>query len=141
MTTKIYDLKANDFTVAGSISSDIKKIAKSYDLTPELIRRIAIACYEAEINMIIHSLGGQIQLSVDDQWITIVFRDTGPGIDDVELAMTPGWTTASTDAQSMGFGAGMGLPNIKKNVDTFELLSSPKGTLLRIGFKRKGEPI
>lgn len=141
MTTKIYDLKANDFTAAGSISSDIKKIAKSYDLTPELIRRIAIACYEAEINMIIHSLGGHIQLSVDDQWITIVFRDTGPGIDDVELAMTPGWTTASTDAQSMGFGAGMGLPNIKKNVDTFELLSSPKGTLLRIGFKRKGEPI
>jgi len=141
MTTKSYDLKANDFTTAGAISSDIKKIAKSYDLPADLIRRIAIACYEAEINMIIHSLGGHIQLTVDDDWINIVFRDVGPGIDDLELAMTPGWTTASTDAQSMGFGAGMGLPNIKKNVDTFELLSSPKGTLLRIGFKRKGEHV
>ena len=141
MTTKNYDLKPNDFTTAGSISSDIKKIAKGYALPVEMIRRIAIACYEAEINMIIHSKGGHVQLSVDDDWFTIVFRDTGPGIDDVELAMTPGWTTASTDAQSMGFGAGMGLPNIKRNVDTFELLSSPKGTLLRIGFKRKGEHV
>jgi len=141
MTIKTYDLIAKDFTNAGSISSDIKKIAKSYDLPQDMIRRIAIACYEAEINMIIHSVGGNIHLTIDDDWVSIDFRDKGPGIDDLELAMTPGWTTASTDAQSMGFGAGMGLPNIKKNVDTFELLSSPKGTLLRIGFKRKGEHV
>ena len=141
MMIKTYDLKANDFTAAGAISSDIKKIAKSYGMTPEMMRRVAVSCYEAEINMIIHSHGGQIQLIVDDDWFNIVFRDTGPGIDDLELAMQPGWTTASTDAQSMGFGAGMGLPNIKKNVDTFELLSSPKGTLLRMGFRLKGESI
>lgn len=139
MTIKTYDLKANDFTVAGSVSSDIKKIAKSYDLPQDMIRRIAIASYEAEINMIIHSVGGQIHLTVDDDWFTIVFRDSGPGIDDLELAMTPGWTTATPAAQSMGFGAGMGLPNIKKNCDTFELLSSPKGTILRVGFRRKGD--
>lgn len=141
MTTKRYELIPNDYTNAGAVSSDIKKIAKSYDLPQEMIRRIAIACYEAEINMIIHSLGGHIQFAIDDDWVTIVFKDSGPGIDDVELAMQPGWTTASPDAQAMGFGAGMGLPNIKKNVDTFELLSSPKGTLLRIGFKRKGEHV
>lgn len=138
---KTYDLKANDFTTAGSISSDIKKIAKSYGMTPVMMRRVAVSCYEAEINMIIHSHGGQIQLNIDDHWFNIVFRDIGPGIDDLELAMQPGWTTASLDAQSMGFGAGMGLPNIKKNVDSFELLSSPKGTLLRLGFKRKGVSI
>jgi serine/threonine-protein kinase RsbT len=141
MMIKTYDLEANDFTAAGSISSDIKKIAKSYGMSVEMIRRVAVACYEAEINMIIHSHGGQIQLNIDDEWFTIVFRDTGPGIEDLELAMQPGWTTASVDAQSMGFGAGMGLPNIKKNVDTFELLSSPKGTLLRIGFRHKGATV
>jgi serine/threonine-protein kinase RsbT len=141
MMIKTYDLKANDFTAAGAISSDIKKIAKSYGMTPEMMRRVAVSCYEAEINMIIHSHGGQIQLNIDDDWFNIVFRDTGPGIDDLELAMQPGWTTASLDAQSMGFGAGMGLPNIKRNVDSFELLSSPKGTLLRMGFRRKGVSI
>lgn len=135
---KKYELKANDFTTAGSISSDIKKTAKGYGLPPETIRRIAVACYEAEINMIIHSLGGQIELFIDDAWFTIICKDFGPGITDIAMAMKPGYSTATVDAQNMGFGAGLGLPNIKKNTDTFDIQSDPKGTILQLSFKREG---
>jgi len=134
---KVYDLKADDFTAAGSISSDIKKIAKGYGMSATTIRRIAVACYEAEINMIIHSLGGQIELSIDDDWFNVIFKDTGPGIEDIELAMKPGWSTADVIAQNMGFGAGLGLPNIKKNSDLFAINSDPQGTVLQLGFRRK----
>ncbi len=137
MLIKTYELTADDFSKAGSISSDIRKIAKGYGMSQETIRRVAVACYEAEINMIIHSHGGLVELSIDDEWLNISFKDVGPGIENIELAMKPGWSTADAVAQNMGFGAGLGLPNIKKNSDTFNLISDPNGTLLQLGFKRK----
>lgn len=139
MIHKNFEVHANDFDQAGQISSLIKKWIKEQGLSSDLIRRIAIACYEAEMNMIIHSVGGHIFIDSDDQTLTITFLDQGPGIENIDLAMKAGWSTASTEAQSMGFGAGLGLVNIKKNADYFSLESSPQGTKLSIGFKLSGD--
>ncbi|MEI7668210.1 MAG: ATP-binding protein [Erysipelotrichaceae bacterium] len=136
---KTYTLIANDYELAGTISSDIKKYIKSIETDSALIKRVSIACYEAEINMIIHSKGGNISLNVDSDWINLNFTDSGPGIMDIDLAMKPGFSTADVVAQSMGFGAGLGLCNIEKNSDTFSIHSSPQGTNLKIAFKRKGD--
>ena len=139
MILKTYTVIAKDFDHAGCVSSDIKRWAKSENLDADLIRRLAIACYEAEINMIIHSLGGTITLSLDDDDLKLIFQDSGPGIENIELAMKAGWSSANDVAQSMGFGAGLGLPNIHKNADTFKLESCCEGTKLTLGFKLKGE--
>ena len=101
----------------------------------KLLRNIAIACYEAEINLIIHSDGGNITFEVDDEGTVILkFDDVGPGIDDLQLALTPGWSTASKKARDMGFGAGMGLANMKRVSNIFDITSSPEGTHLRMEF-------
>lgn len=139
MIRETYTIGRHDYKQAGAVSSAIKKKAKALSLDPDIIRRISIACYEAEINVIIHSLGGEAVYEQDDAMIRIVFRDIGPGIPDLEKAMTPGWSTADVVAQSMGFGAGLGLVNIKKNSDDFELTSSGEGTVLKLGFKLKGD--
>ncbi len=137
MKLRTFPIAANDYTNAGTVSSQIKKWAKRQEYDPAFIRRIAIACYEAEINTIIHSKGGVAILDLDEHYINIIFQDFGPGIKDIELAMKEGWSSANERAQSMGFGAGLGLPNIKRNVDNFKLESCCEGTRLTLGFNRE----
>ena len=131
-----YEIKKDDFVAAGEASSQIKNKLKQIGVDAALIRKIAIASYEAEINMIIHSLGGQMKLDIeDDGRITIVCADVGPGIPDIGLAMQEGYSTASDTVREMGFGAGMGLPNINKNSDNMKIESSPAGTTVTMRFE------
>lgn len=130
-----YVIHREDYANAGKVSSQIKQLLKQIGIQSDLLRRIAVACYEAEINMIIHSYGGKISLNINDSEIKFSFIDIGPGIPDVQKALQPGWSTASEKAREFGFGAGMGLPNIKRMADEFELSSSESGTNLTIAFK------
>ena len=112
-----YDISADDFTRAGEASSDVKRKLKQMGVDPEAIRKVAIAMYEGEINMVIHAKGGLITVEMTPQQIKMILADVGPGIPDVELAMQAGYSTAPDDIRSLGFGAGMGLPNMKKYSD------------------------
>lgn len=112
-----YDVNAYDFTCAGEASGKLKRSLKDLGFDANLIRKVAIAVYEAEINMVIHAEGGVIDATITPECITIVLADKGPGIPDVELAMQEGYSTAPENVRSLGFGAGMGLPNIKKYTD------------------------
>ncbi|MEA4853527.1 MAG: ATP-binding protein [Christensenella sp.] len=132
--TREYEVQKDDFAAAGEVSAAIKNKLKQMGVNPNLIRKIAIASYEAEINMIIHSLGGHMLLYIDDSAITIICEDRGPGIPDINLAMKEGYSTASDMVREMGFGAGMGLPNINKNSDNMKIESSPAGTKLTLHF-------
>lgn len=128
-----YDVDGNDFTLAGETSSKVKKRLKQLGLPPEVIRRVAIAMYEAEINMVIHADGGTIDVEVTPQAVRIVFADRGPGIPDIEKAMQEGYSTASNEVRELGFGAGMGLPNIKKNADEMKIDTTVgKGTTIEL---------
>ncbi|MBP3892094.1 MAG: ATP-binding protein [Solobacterium sp.] len=130
-----YEVKPDDFANAGKASSAIKEQLKSLGLSPAVLRRVAVATYECEINLIIHANGGTIDMDIEeDGTIRLVFQDTGPGIADLEKAMTPGFSTASEKARAMGFGAGMGLPNIKRVSDTFDIQSSEEGTRIELTF-------
>ena len=137
METYKYQIIAKDMDNAGSISSAIKKILKDKGIDRTIIRRVAIASYEAEINVAIHSLGGYCDIIIDDDSLKMNFIDYGPGIPDVESAMKKGWSTASKTAHELGFGAGMGLPNIKDAGDKFTLTTSPDGTNVEIFFNLK----
>ena len=132
---KEYKVIRDDYARAGKVSSDIKKTLSTIGIDTAVLRRIAVASYEAEINMIIHAWGGDVSMDVfDDGSIKLVFKDPGPGITDMEKAMTPGFSTANDEARNLGFGAGMGLPNIKRVSDSFEIETSEKGTTLTLGF-------
>lgn len=136
MITYSFNVERENFVDAGVVSSKVKRILKQIGIPTAVLRNIAVACYEAEINMIIHSYGGEITLDIDDEGnVTLVFADVGPGIPDVEKALTPGWSTASAQARQMGFGAGMGLVNIKRVSDAFDLQTSPTGTTITITFR------
>ncbi|MBO4235043.1 MAG: ATP-binding protein [Firmicutes bacterium] len=131
-----YEVVQDDYANAGKVSSRIKDILKQVGIDPKVLRNIAVACYEAEINLVIHAYGGKIFLDLmDDGTVKLVFADRGPGIEDLEKAMTPGFSTADEEARSLGFGAGMGLPNIKRVSDTFDIETSPEGTVLSLSFK------
>lgn len=132
--TREYEVQKDDFAAAGEASARIKRKLKQIGIDPTLIRKIAIASYEAEINMIIHSLGGVMSIEVDEGRITIICKDVGPGIPDIDLAMKEGYSTASQDIREMGFGAGMGLPNINKNSDDMNIVSTPAGTTITMSF-------
>lgn len=128
-----YDVVKDDFDRAGEASSNIKKILRQLGIDAAIIRRVAIATYEAEINIVIHSLGGAIELEIDPASIRITAQDRGPGIANIELAMQEGYSTASDKVREMGFGAGMGLPNMKKCADQFNVESEVgKGTTISI---------
>ena len=133
-----YDVAADDFQTAGGASNNLKEALKMVGFPSSICRRAAIIAYEAEINLVIHGGGGKIAASVDGDKIQIMTIDHGPGIPDVDLAVQEGYTTASDHAREMGFGAGMGLPNIKRNADLFEIETEVgKGTTLKtvINFK------
>lgn len=116
-----YDISADDFTRAGEASSDVKRKLKQMGVDPEAIRKVAIAMYEGEINMVIHAKGGLITVEITPQQIKMILADVGPGIPDVEQAMQAGYSTAPDEIRSLGFGAGMGLPNMKKYTDEMEI--------------------
>ena len=119
-----FDVLGNDFTSAGQASVQVKKNLRQLGLDSEIIRRVSIAMYEGEINMVIHAGGGTAEVIVTEDHIEIVLQDSGPGIKDIEQAMQAGYSTASDTIRSLGFGAGMGLPNMKKNTDSMEITST-----------------
>ena len=118
-----FDVDGSDFTSAGQASAEVKKNLRQLGLSPEIIRRVSIAMYEGEINMVIHAGGGQALVTVSESDITIELRDKGPGIKDIEEAMQEGYSTATDNVRSLGFGAGMGLPNMKRYTDFMEIKS------------------
>ncbi|MDD2353757.1 MAG: CBS domain-containing protein [Candidatus Caldatribacteriota bacterium] len=127
-----FEVKKADFDNAGQVASIIRNYLQRLDIDKRILRRVAIVCYEAEMNISIHSLGGHISVEVEDSKITIIASDYGPGIPDIEEAMRPGYTTASEQIRALGFGAGMGLCNIKRCSDHFEIESSMEtGTILK----------
>lgn len=112
-----YDVTCDDFTRAGEASSSVKRTLKLMGVNPDIIRKVAISLYEGEINMVIHSYGGTITVTISPDEIEMILKDTGPGIEDIELAMQAGYSTAPDNIRNLGFGAGMGLPNMKKYSD------------------------
>ncbi len=123
-----------NFELAGKASTEIKKTLKKLSLDRKFIRRIAVASYELEINQVVHSVGGTIKAIFDKDLITIIAADRGPGIPDLDKALTEGFSTANDWIRSLGFGAGMGLPNSKRVSDNFEIESSPTGTTVKVSF-------
>ena len=116
-----YDISADDFTRAGEASSDVKRKLKQMGVSPDAIRKVAIAMYEGEINMVIHAKGGVITVEITPEKIKMILADVGPGIPDVKLAMQAGYSIAPDEIRSLGFGAGMGLPNMKKYSDSMDI--------------------
>jgi anti-sigma regulatory factor (Ser/Thr protein kinase) len=112
-----YHVSPDDFTRAGEASSDVKSKLKQMGVPPEAVRKVAIAMYEGEINMVIHADGGTIDVTISPEEILMVLEDKGPGIVDIDLAMQAGYSTAPDNVRALGFGAGMGLPNMKKYSD------------------------
>ncbi len=114
-----YIVPGDDFTRAGAASGDVKRTLKELGISPTVIRNVSIAMYEGEINMVIHAGGGEIDVEITENEIIMTLADKGPGIENLELAMKEGYSTAPDNIRSLGFGAGMGLPNIKKYTDEF----------------------
>ena len=112
-----FDVDGDDFTSAGQASVQVKKNLRRLGIPPEIIRQVSIAMYEGEINMVIHAGGGSADVIVSEDKIEIILADTGPGIEDINLAMQEGYSTATDSVRSLGFGAGMGLPNMKRYTD------------------------
>lgn len=139
-----YHIKERDFIRAGKASIQIQNYLKSLGFDPKLIRRVAICCYEGEMNVVMHGEAGQLSLEIDTDKLVIVISDSGPGIEDIDLAMKEGFSTASDEYRKMGFGAGMGLPNMKKNADQMTIQSTKDdGTRIQISFSldKEGDPI
>ena len=120
-----YSLPGNDMSVAGIASSSLKKNLMQLGVAPAIVKKAVISLYEAEINMVIHGGGGVVDIEITPEAVTAVLTDHGPGIPDITLAMQEGYSTASDLIREMGFGAGMGLPNIKKNSDYLDIKSIP----------------
>jgi serine/threonine-protein kinase RsbT len=129
--TQSYSIKGGDFVNAGTVSVKIKKVLKEVGVKQEIVYRISICCYEAEMNIVMYADEAKLDFSITPQQIIVEINDKGPGIENIEMAMKEGYSTATREMREMGFGAGMGLPNIKKNSDEFEIESVvSKGTKL-----------
>lgn len=127
-----FPVERGSFDTAGEASSRIKQRLKKLGIRPEIIRDVAIAAYETELNLVIHSLGGELRLEISPETIALVSEDRGPGIPDLSLALREGYSTASENVRMMGFGAGMGLPNVKRHSHEFEIESEVgKGTVIK----------
>jgi anti-sigma regulatory factor (Ser/Thr protein kinase) len=132
---KSYRIHAKDFIHAGEASINVQNLLKSMDFAPQLIRRIAICGYEGEMNVVMHGGDGQLSVEIDTGQLIMEISDNGPGIEDIEKAMQAGFSTASDEHREMGFGAGMGLPNMKKNSDEITVDSNKgQGTGVRMVF-------
>lgn len=118
-----YIVVEGDFVNAGTASSSVKKTLKQLNVNPQIIKRVVVALYEAEVNAIAHAYGGRVSVDIDSSKIRMVVADKGPGIPDIALAMQEGYSTARPEVRDMGFGAGMGLPNMQKNVDRLNVTS------------------
>lgn len=128
-----FNVEGGNFSKAGTASSQLKKILKQLNVDPKVIKRIVVALYEAEVNIVAHAYNGIIYIDIDTLKINIRLVDEGPGIQDIELAMQKGYSTASSAVREMGFGAGMGLPNMKNNTDELKLSSEVgKGTTVEM---------
>ncbi len=127
MTEKVnfhFDIDGDNFTSAGEASVKIKKLLREMGFSPDTIRRVSVAMYEGEINMVIHANGGSADVEVYSDRIEIILADRGPGIANIELAMQEGYSTAPDNIRSLGFGAGMGLPNMKRYTDQMRIESA-----------------
>lgn len=130
-----FDVAGRDFTSAGDASSRIKRILQQIGVDPSTVRRIAVASYEAEMNVVIHAGSGVITLDAGPDCVILSVEDKGPGIPDIDLALKPGFSTASDEVREMGFGAGMGLPNMIDCADELEIGSEPEiGTTVKMVF-------
>ncbi len=128
-----YEIQGGDFTNAGHASSQVKQVLKQLNVDPKLVKRVVVCLYEAEVNVVAHAWSGVIEVDVNTERIQMVLADKGPGIPDISLAMQKGFSTASPQVREMGFGAGMGLPNIKSNADEFKINSKVnEGTTVEI---------
>ena len=135
MIKESYQVRAGDMSVAGDVSASIKRQMKRLGVPNQIMRRVSVCTYEAEINLVIHSDGGAIDFEITEDKIIVHVKDVGPGIPDIEKAMTEGYSTASSEVRNMGFGAGMGLPNMKRNSDDFSIESEVgKGTDIVMSF-------
>ncbi len=134
-----FAVKGGDFAKAGTVACRIKDLLKDLGLDAKTVRRASIASYEAEMNVIMYAWEGRVNLAVSPQEVRITIDDQGPGIADIELAMTEGYSTATREMRELGFGAGMGLPNIKRNADVFRIDSKTgQGTRLEIIIRTNG---
>lgn len=132
---KTYPVIHGNYAEAGTASADIKRALRQLGVHSDVLRRVSVASYEAELNMVIHSLGGELSVDVDAHRIQLCTQDRGPGIADIPRAMKEGYSTADEQARDLGFGAGMGLPNMKRNADQFEITSEMGvGTQVRMLF-------
>ena len=137
-----YEVASGDFERAGEASSSIKRLLQRLGISAEVIRRIAIGTYEAEMNVIIHAGGGVVMAEISPDSTVITVTDKGPGIADIELAKQEGWSTAPDHVRQMGFGAGMGLPNMMKCSDDFDIQSTVgSGTNIKMKFKHISEDL
>jgi anti-sigma regulatory factor (Ser/Thr protein kinase) len=131
-----YEIEGKDFRNAGTVSSKVKQILKELGFDPDFARRVAIASYEAEMNVVCHADKGALHFAIFPQALLIVVKDRGPGIPDIELAMQEGYSTAPPEIREMGFGAGMGLSNMKKNSDELNIVSTVgQGTVVEMVIK------
>ena len=128
-----YQVPGDDFTRAGEASGDVKHKLKKLGYEPDAVRRVSIAMYEGEINMVIHANGGEATVDIDPDRVDIILKDQGPGIADVDQAMQAGWSTAPDNVRALGFGAGMGLPNMKRYSDEMTIDTEVgKGTTVTV---------
>jgi serine/threonine-protein kinase RsbT len=127
----LFSVEGGDFAKAGHCSSEVKKVLKQLNVAPDLIRKVVVALYEGEVNIVAHAWRGTVTVNIVEGSVKCRLEDEGPGIPEIEKAMEPGFSTASQAVREMGFGAGMGLPNIKRNTDKLRLTSEvDKGTTL-----------
>jgi anti-sigma regulatory factor (Ser/Thr protein kinase) len=128
-----HKIAGGDFTNAGNVASSVKKILRQLNVDHSVTKRIVIALYEGEVNVVAHAYSGVVDVDIDEERIEITISDKGPGIADIEQAMTEGYSTATPQVREMGFGAGMGLANMKKNSDSMNISSTPgEGTIVKL---------
>ncbi len=133
-----FEIDGRDFSLAGKASAELKRVLARLGIEPSIVRRASVVMYEAEMNMVIHAGGGTAEADIGEDDVTMVLTDQGPGIADIALALTEGWSTAPDRYREMGFGAGMGLPNIKRNADIFDIQSEVgRGTRVRMTIRFK----
>ena len=136
---QVFPVEADAYATAGEASTTIKRKLKQLGIDANVLRRVSVASYEVELNLVIHSMGGTLTMQVDPEMVTLISRDVGPGIPDIDKAMTEGFSTANEEARTLGFGAGMGLPNMKRNATTFDIQSQVGvGTTITMGFALRG---